>query len=532
MYFAMNIANEILPDDPAKLKKIIATMADNYAENEQRYQERIDHLEDYVRLLKNEIFGRKSEKRPFPDQQQRVLFNEAECEDQQQAAYEQKTVVPEHTRRKRGRKPLPANLPRVDVVHDIDESEKTCPCGCRLKRIGEDVCEKLDYVAAKLQVERHIRYKYACPECEGVEDDGPTVKIASVPVQLLPKSMATAGLVAQIVTAKFEDALPLYRQEKIFARLGIDLPRATMAGWMIKVADRAGPLLDLLYRQIRCGPIVNIDETPVQVLKEPGRANTTKSYMWVFRGGDPDRPALVYRYHPTRSGEVPRDFLSGFTGYIQTDGYNGYEALGRKNGIELVGCWAHARRKFDKVIKAKANKQKQGAADEAMDFIGRLYKIEKQARKDELNADERRQYRQQEAKPVLDEFIKWLNAKAPATPPKGLLGQAIGYTLKFWDRLIKYVDDGRLQPDNNVAENAIRPFVVGRKNWLFSGHPRGAESSAALYSLIETSKANGIKPYEYLRHLFDRLPFCETEADYQALLPNIVDPITINPASR
>ena len=287
IYFVMNITNKILRMTLLSLKKSSPKWRTIMLKTSSGIRSESIILKTMSGLLKNEIFGRKSEKRPLPDPQQRVLFNEAEYEDQQQAAYEQKTVVPEHTRRKHGRKPLPANLPRVDVVHDIDESEKTCPCGCRLKRIGEDVCEKLDYVPAKLQVERHIRYKYACPECEGVEDDGPTVKIASVPVQLLPKSMATAGLVAQIVTAKFEDALPLYRQEKIFARLGIDLPRATMAGWMIKVADRAGPLLDLLYRQIRCGPIVNIDETPVQVLKEPGRANTTKSYMWVFCGGDP-----------------------------------------------------------------------------------------------------------------------------------------------------------------------------------------------------------------------------------------------------
>lgn len=531
MHLAMNLSNQILSNDPAELKEIITTMVDNqqrYADNEQRNQERIEHLEDYIRLLKNEIFGRKSEKRPLPDDKQIQLFDEAECADQaEKDSSEQKISVPAHSRKKRGRKPLPAHLPRIDVIHDIDESEKTCPCGCQLKRIGEEVCEKLDYVPAKLQVERHIRYKYACPDCEGADDEGPAVKIAPVPVQLLPKSMATSGLVAQIVTAKFEDALPLYRQEKIFARLGIDLPRATMAGWMIKTAERAGPLLDLLIKNIRSGPLVNIDETPVQVLKEPGRANTTKSYMWLFRGGDPDHPAVVFRYHPTRAGEVPLTFLKNYQGYVQTDGYNGYEALGRKSGIDLVGCWAHARRKFDKVIKAKANKHKQSAADEAMDYIGRLYAIEKQARKDGLDLEQLKAYRQQEAKPVLDEFEQWLKAKAPTTPPKGLLGKAIKYTLKFWDRLVRYLEDGRLLPDNNLAENAIRPFVVGRKNWLFSGHPRGAEASATLYSLIETAKANDLKPYEYLRYLFDRLPFCENEVDYQKLLPAAIDPTVL-----
>jgi transposase len=526
MGIVMNLDAQILPDDPVELKKIIASMADN----KQRDEQRIQYLEEYVRLLKNEIFGRKTEKRPLPDDKQMVLFNEAESDTAEQAeqnSSEDKTIVPAHSRRKRGRKPLPADLPRVEVIHDIDESEKTCPCGCQLKRIGEEVCEKLDYVPAKIQVERHIRYKYACPDCEGVEDDGPTVKIAPPPVQLLPKSMATSGLVAHIVTAKFEDALPLYRQEKIFTRIGIDLPRATMAGWMIKTAEKAGPLLHLLNQEIRSGPIVNIDETPVQVLNEPNRANTTKSYMWVFRGGDPDRPALVYHYHPTRAGQVPLEFLKGYQGYVQTDGYNGYEALGRQSGVDLVGCWAHARRMFDKVVKAKANKKKQGAADEALDYIGRLYAIEKEARKDQLDAEQLKAYRQLKANPILDEFKKWLDAKVSTTPPKGLLGKAIGYTLNLWPRLVRYIDDGRLRPDNNLAENAIRPFVVGRKNWLFSGHPKGAAASAALYSLIETAKANGLKPYFYLRYLFDQLPLCETEADYEKLLPRSIDPDTL-----
>lgn len=509
-----------LSDDPAELKQIIDCLADN----RRRDQERIQYLEEYVRLLKNELFGPKTEKRPVVDDKQLMLFNEAEAAEPAEADKAAETVtVPTHSRRKHGRKPLPADLPRVDVIHDLDESEKVCACGCQLKRIGKETCEKLDYIPAKLQVERHIRYKYACPDCEGVDDDGPTVKIAPAPLQLLPKTMATSGLVAHIVTAKFEDALPLYRQEKIFARLGIDLPRATMAGWMIKTFERAGPLLELFDQQIRCGPLVNIDETPVQVLNEAHRANTTKSYMWVFRGGDPEHPVVVYRYHPTRSGQVPLDFLKGYQGFVQTDGYNGYEALGRQSGIVLVGCWAHCRRKFDKVIKAMGNPKKKSAANEALDYIGRLYAIEKEARGNDLDADQIKALRQLEAKPVLDDFKKWLDQKVLTTPPKGLLGKATNYTLKFWPRLVRYIDDGRLRPDNNLVENAIRPFAIGRKNWLFNGHPKGAAASAGLYSLIETAKANGLKAYDYLRYLFEQLPFCQTQTDYEKLLPQFTD---------
>ena len=447
-------------------------------------------------------------------------------------AAERIPVAP-HQRRKAGRKPLPAELPRIEVIHDLPESQKQCACGAALSRIGEEVCEKLDIIPAKVQVIRHIRYKYACKGCEGVESEAPTVQIAPAPPQLIPKSMATAGLLAHIVVAKFEDALPFHRQSKQLARLGIDLPRATLCNWARQTAEAAMPLADLMDRAIREGPLVNIDETTVQVLKEPGRADSQKSFMWVFRGGDPQRPVLRYQYHPTRAGSVPLAYLSGFKGYVQTDGYNGYDGLGRKPGIVMVGCWAHARRKFYEVVKAAEPQvaQRKLAAEEALEFIGRLYRIEKEARVKELCVTELCELRQQQAKPVLDEFKDWLDEKAPLTPPGGLLGKAISYTLNQWPRLIVYLQDGRLRPDNNLVENAIRPFVVGRKNWLFSGHPRGAEASAFLYSLIETAKANGLRPHAYMRYLFDQLPLAKNEDDYRNLLPPHIDPSRLNTAA-
>jgi transposase len=516
-----------LPDDPTELKQIIAFLSS-------RYEDKIHLLEEHVRLLRNEIFGRKSEKRlPSQDERQQPLFDEAEGEVRQESSgSEDPEPIPvaPHKRRKAGRKPLPANLPRIDVIHDLPESLKQCACGHALSRIGEEICEKLDIIPAKVQVIRHIRYKYACKGCEGVESETPTVQIAPLPPQLIPKTMATAGLLAHIVVSKFEDALPFHRQSKQFARMGIDLPRATLCNWARQVAERACPLADLMDRLIREGPIVNIDETPVQVLQEPGRADTQKSYMWIFRGGEPERPVLRYQYHPTRAGSVPLSYLAGFKGYVQTDGYNGYDALGRKPGIVMLGCWAHARRKFHEVLQAAAPPvaTRRLAAEEALEFIGQLYRIEKEARVKELSVRDIYELRQQQARPVLEEFKHWLQEKAPLTPPGGLLGKAIGYTLNQWSRLIVYLQDGRLRPDNNLVENAIRPFVVGRKNWLFSGHPRGAEASAFLYSLIETAKANGLKPYAYLRYLFDQLPLAKTEEDYRSLLPPYVDPSRLN----
>jgi transposase len=518
-----------LPDDPTELKHIIATLSSSY-------QDKLHHLEEQVRLLRNEIFGRKSEKRlPPQDERQQPLFDEAEGEVGQESIPEDPEPVPvaPHKRRKAGRKPLPANLPRIELIHDLAEAEKQCACGSRLSRIGEEVCEKLDIIPAKVQVIRHIRYKYACKGCEGVESQTPTVQIAPLPPQLIPKTMATAGLLAHIVVCKFEDALPFHRQSKQFGRMGIDLPRATLCNWARQVAERASPLADLMDRLIREGPIVNIDETPVQVLQEPGRADTQKSYMWIFRGGDPHRPVLRYQYHPTRAGSVPLAYLAGFKGYVQTDGYNGYDALGRKAGIVMLGCWAHARRKFHEVLQAAAASvaKRRLAAEVALEFIGQLYRIEKEARVKELSVRDICELRQQQARPVLEEFKHWLEEKAPLTPPGGLLGKAIGYTLNQWSRLIVYLDDGRLRPDNNLVENAIRPFVVGRKNWLFSGHPRGAAASAFLYSLIETAKANGLKPYAYLRYLFDQLPLAKTEEDYRSLLPPYMDASRLNSAA-
>jgi transposase len=249
--------------------------------------------------------------------------------------------------------------------------------------------------------------------------------------------------------------------------------------------------------------------------------------MWVYRGGNPQKPVLIYQYHPTRSGQVPLKFLDGYQGYVQTDGYNGYDALGRQPGIELVGCWAHVRRKFVEVINAKANPKKQGHAEHGLSYIGQLYALEKHADENQFSPDQRYALRQDKAKAILAELKTWLNQLAVITPAKGLPGKAVNYALRNWDRLVRYIDDGRLRPDSNLADIAIRPFVLGRKNWLFSGHPNGAQASAAIYSLIETAKANRLKPYEYFRFLLDRLPCAESEDDFKKLLPQFVDPAAL-----
>lgn len=504
----MNTAT--FPDDIAALKQIIADR-----------DALISQLEERNRLLQAILYGSKSERRPAPTsvEQQHSLFDEAE---QTVAAREPSSFlevcVQGHARAKRGRKPIPAEFPRVEIVHDIREEEKTCACGAALTRIGEEVSEKLDIIPARIQVLRHVRPKYACRACEGVEDDGPTVKSAAMPPQLIPQGIVTPGLLAHVAVAKYADALPLYRQEGQFLRLGLDISRGTLAGWMIRTATACQPVLDALLETIRSGPVVNMDETPVQVLREPGRANTTKSYMWVARGGPSEKPAVLFRYSPTRAGAVAKDILGCFKGCLQTDGYLGYEAVGEQESIVHMGCWAHVRRKFMEVEKASGGK-KGGTAHAVLDIIGKLYKLERLAQDQKLKHGQIAELRQAKARPLLETIKELLDARMKTTPPKSLLGRALSYALAQWPRLGIYLEDGRLRPDNNLAENAIRPFAVGRKNWLFSGHPRGADASAAIYSLIETAKANDLEPYAYLRFLFANLPMATTKEDIKALLP-------------
>ena len=506
----MNNTISDLPESREEITKII--LAD---------REEIQRLEAEIRLLRQSLFGSKSEKMPACDSPQLLLFDMPEPLEEEDTPADEITV-PAHTRHKRGRKPLPENLPRVEVVHDIPEEEKICACGCTLSRIGEDTSEKLSIIPAKIQVVVHIRPKYACKACEGLDDDSKSVKIAPPPAQIIPKGLATASLLAYVLVAKFCDALPFYRQEKQFIRLSIDIPRQSMCNWAMKAADACDGIMELLHEDIRGGPLVNADETTVQVLKEPGRSPTQKSYMWVFRGGLPGSPVIMFQYQPSRSGDVAELFLDDFEGVVQTDGYAGYNFLDIRKEVLHVGCWAHARRKFFEAKKASGS-NKPGSADKALTMIQQLYRLEKKAKADKLDADGIKVMRQRDAKEILDKMETWLKKRKTQVPPKSLLGKAVNYSLNQWHQLTNYLKNGHAGLDNNVAENAIRPFVIGRKNWLFSGTPAGAKASASLYSLIETAKANKLEPYAYLRYLFEKLP-TTAKADLRHLLPTELKP--------
>lgn len=516
-----------LPNDVGALKNIIVDLNEQLLYEKTEATKIISILEEQVAFFKDKLYGPRSEKWSEADRFQMRLFNEAEVGVEGAVEITETAVyVSSHGRRKAGRRPLPEGLPRIEVIHDLEEADKVCECGAELTQFSSETSEQLDVIPAQVRVIRHIRLKYACRRCEGVEcEEGGAVKIAPAPQQMIPKSIASAGLLAHVITSKFVDALPFYRQEKQFLRLGVHLTRATMCFWARKVALRSEVLLELLREEILAGPLVRIDETPLQVLNEPGRAATTKSYMWVFVGGAVDKPAVVYLYHPTREGSVPLQYLEGYQGYVQTDGYTAYDELGRQPGIRMLGCMAHARRKYFEVTKASKNAK---SALEALSRIKKLYAVEHEAKDRELEAPQVKELRQEKSIPILESFKKWLDNKVEQVPPKSLLGKAISYSLGQWERLIRYTEDGILTADNNIAENCIRPFVVGRKNWLFSYHPQGAAASAALYSMIESARANKLEPYFYLRYLFDRLPLADgNRNEVKKLLPQYVDKVDV-----
>ena len=478
-------------------------------------------LQEEYRLALLKRFSRSSEQSP---KGQGNLFDASELAETsaESSDTDETIIVREHEKKKPGRKPIDPKHPRYEVVHDLAEEEKQCACGHELVRIGEEVTEKVQVIPEQIWIERHVRPKYACHHCEGSGDeDRPAVRIAPAPKSILPRSIASASLIAFILINKFVDHLPFYRQEKRFARIGIDISRQDMSNWTMSVAEILKPLIDRFRALIRAGPFVQIDETPVQVLNEPERPNTSKSYMWLARGGPPEKPVTLYHYTPRRSAEYPRELLSTFKGYMQADGYRVYRMLDSEYpDIVRVGCFAHVRRKFYDAAQAS---KKTGAAHEGMKYITTIYRIERDLRSQELTDDVFVRRRRELVEPELERFHRWLIKKQKSVVPSTLLGKALSYALSEWEALIRYLDHAHITPDNNAAENSIRPFVLGRRNWLFSGSPRGADASCAIYSLIETAKQQGLDPFAYLHYVLKCAPYLSSKEDWKSVLPFNLD---------
>ncbi len=403
---------------------------------------------------------------------------------------------------------LPAEFPRTLIHHEPDNTH--CPCGCALKRIGEDVSEKLDYTPGVFAVERHVRGKWVCDDCE-------TLIQAPVPAQIIDKGIPTAGLLAHVMIAKFADHLPLYRQESIFGRAGLAIPRSTLAQWVGVTGVQLQPLVDALRDVVLGQSVVHADETPVQMLA-PGSKKTHRSYVWAYATSQFCKTAaVVYDFSPSRAGEHARNFLQDWRGKLVCDDFGGYKAS-FELGVTEIGCMAHARRKFYELHVTN----KSMLAEQALRYIQLLYEIESEAR--DLEPDLRRQIRQEKAVPVMDRLHAWMIAQRDLVPEGSAISRALNYSLKRWAALSRYLDDGAVPIDNNWAENQIRPWALGRKNWLFAGSLRSGKRAAAIMSLIQSARLNGHDPYAYLKDVLTRLP-TQRASDIDQLLPHKWQPL-------
>lgn len=492
-----------------------------------------DLLQEQLNRFKRRLFEAKNEAAASV-QQKDMFFNEAEAEGAKAQPAAEETVdkgagddrvdVPAHKRARRGRKPLDPALPREVVRHELPEAQRVCPHdGSALAEIGVEVSEQLDIIPQQVRVIRHERVKYACPCCDGA------IRLAARPPQVIPKGLLSEAAQAWVITAKYLDGLPLYRQAALLGRFGgTDWSRNTLAAGVVKVGLAVQPLVNLLRDEMLAAPIVYGDETELQVLKEPGRKAQTKSYLWAqateASGKDGTGPPIrLFAYSPSRSTETVRTLYAGMRrgGVLMSDGYKPYEAIAQEHALVHLGCWAHARRGFHEALQALPKDQRgpEQLPARFIALIARMYHVEAQARRAGLEPDALQRRRQEHSAPVLAQIEALLTAHLHAVLPSSLLGKALHYLATQWPKLVRFVHDGRYPLDNNACENAIRPFVVGRRNWLFADTVAGANASANLYSLLQTCVVNGIDGYRYLKVLLVALPRAKTVEDFEALLP-------------
>jgi transposase len=482
-----------------------------------------EYLLEKLKLALSRTFARHTER--FRGEGQLALFDawEALAPKSTEEAKEAAIAVSSHTRKKAGRKGLSEDLPREHVYLDIEEEEKQCGCGAALTCIGEEASERLHIIPQQVWVEVLHKKKYACHECEGSGDEEkPAVRMAATPGNIIPGSIASPDLLSFIFVQKYCDYLPYYRQETAFRRIGVELSRQNMSSWQQKACEKVEPLLQLIKNHIKSGNVVQMDETEMLVMDEPGKTNKQKSYMWLARGGPPEKKAAWYEYKESREAKHIVELLTGYRGYLQTDGYEAYDAaLKSLEGVTHAGCWAHSRRYYLDAL--KVSKSGGSLAEGALLQIRELYKIEKEMRgrleKKLIDEEGFVNKRRERSLPVLKALHEWLLERQGKVLDSSKLGEAIRYTLGQWPKLVRYLEEAELTPDNNASERSIRPFVMGRRNWVMSGSPAGAKSSCRLYSLIETAKTNGKNPYEYLKKVFEKAAGMKPGDDWGQLLP-------------
>lgn len=500
-----------LPDDIAQCHRAIADLQSHVTDlqahtaelaatlNEE--QRRALRLQVQVELLLKRLYGPRAER---IDPAQLVMFGEetAAAPEPEEAAELEQPAAAKPIAKGHGRKPLPQDLPRKRLVHDVPEVEKTCPeCAAPKRCIGEDVREQIEYVPASLFVLEHVYPKYACPCCQE------HVSAAKATPRVIDKGLPGPGLVAHVVTSKYCDHLPLYRQEFMLARHGIELSRKTLCGWILAVAEKLQPLIDAMRSEVLASRVIHTDDTPVRV-QGNGKDGPFTGRFWVYVG-DRAHPYTVYDYTPTRRRDGPAAFLDGYTGYLQADAFGGYDGIYATGDVIEIACWAHARRKFHEARSTDSNR-----AHRMLAWIRQLYDIERDAKK--LDAEQRHALREEKSKPLFEgskgrdgsddiQGIKdWLIQQHATVLPKSPIGDAIGYALNHWTALTRYLDDGDLDIDNNEAEQALRGIAIGRKNWLFLGSDRGGRAAATYYTLIQSAKRHRLDPFAYLRDVLLR----------------------------
>jgi len=490
----MQLHDQLTAMDAQQLREFAAGLIETLAskDRELRYKQlKIDQLTHEMALLKRWKFAARSEQLHG---EQRSLLDETIDADLEAIGLELAALSsPELTqppKDKPKRSPLPAHLPRVDVRHELEQT--VCSCGCPMKRIGEDVSEKLDYTPGVFLVERHIRGKWACAQCQ-------TLIQAPVPAQVIDKGVPTAGLLAQVLVAKYADHQPLYRQEGIFERAGFAIPRSTLAQWVGACGVQLQPLVDALKAALLERSVLHADETPVAMLV-PGKGKTHRAYIWSYGSTQFDSMrAVVYDFADSRAAAHPKAFLEGWSGKLVCDDYSGYKGLFGAR-VSEVGCLAHARRKFyDLWVNHKS-----ALAEEALKLFGEIYDVERQSR--ELSAEQRQLMRQLQSRPIADKLREWLRLHRQKATDGTAIAKAIDYSLGRWRALTRFLDDGTLPVDNNWLENRIRPIALGRSNWLFAGSLRAGKRAAAVMSLIQSAHLNGRDPYRYLKDVLERLP--------------------------
>jgi transposase len=487
------VSENELPNDIQALKQLVLTL----------YKDKLQ-LAHQIEILRRRLFGHRSEK--LDPAQLALWLGQAEAapstspppgesEDtpaQPADSPQPPNPAPPHPKPKRkghGRRPLPEHLPRQRIEHVPPPGELVCSCGQPMRRFAEDKTEVLEYVPASMVVVEHVRPKYSCPHCQD--------QVVSQPAPQLPieQGRPGPGMLAYVLTSKHADHLPLHRLQGILQRYGIRLARSTLCGWVEQAAQALQPIVEEMKRQVLKSPIIQSDDTPVPVLCK-GKPHTRRGAMWVYLA----QGHVIFEYTPTRAGTGPQNFLSGYQGYLQGDAYRGYDALFTSGKIIEVGCWAHLRRYF-----VDAQLSEPAYAAQALAWIGQLFKVDRDAREQGLDATARLVLRQQRAGPIVDELRQWIEDLRPRILPKSPLGQALTYAHNQWRALTRFLEDGRLELDNNASERSLRRVAVGRKNWMFAGSDEGARRAAIIYSLVASCCLHGVDPFGYLRDVLERI---------------------------